>query len=241
MALSTPLDIITLALKTSGAIGVGQTPLDEDTNDSFNVLNLILSEWQINRWLVQDLIDATKTSTGAISYTVGPTGDFVFSGQRPDRVDAAFGRLIATSADSFLYPFMSREGFDRITSKSATGAPESYYYDPGLGTNGTIYFWPVPSSSYSLHVQGKANIGQFTSLTQSITLPQPYVSAMVWNLAAQLRSIYQLPPDPLVDRRAASSLQAIINSIAQVPQAIQAVPSNRQGIYSSMAGNNDAK
>lgn len=235
MTLATPLDLISLALRTSGAIGVGQTPLSEDTTDAFDILNTILSEWQLNRWLASDLIEVSHVSTGAQSYTVGPTGTFVVTGQRPDKIDSAYATplQVPTIDDLFLWPFASREGYDRVAKKTATGIPVSYFYDAGLGTNGTIYFTPIPSSSYLLYINCKANLGQFTALNQTITLPKPYITALLWNLSAQLRPIYQLPDDPQITARAAASLQTLINSIAQVPTVTTPTPANRAGIFST--------
>jgi hypothetical protein len=70
----TPLDLITLALKKAGVVGVGQTPEAEDTNDAFSDLNMMLGQWNRRRWLVYHLLDVAKVSTGAASYTVGPNG-----------------------------------------------------------------------------------------------------------------------------------------------------------------------
>lgn len=231
----TPIDIINLALKTSGIVGVGQTPSDEDANDCFTILNNLISEWQVNRWLVSDLIELTLTSTAAASYTVGPTGDFETASYRPDKIDAAFARLTSSGADTPLLPFMSREGYDRISAKASTGAPEAYFYDPAMSNgNGSIYVYPVPPTTYELHLNVKASLTQFATLTDTITLPAQYLNALQWNLAADIRPLYQLPSDPDVSFRAQRSLMAIVNSIAQVPQAVQPTPSNRAGIYSAM-------
>ena len=45
-------DIIFLALKNGGINGVGQTPMPDDVNDSFRVLNAMIAEWNLER-LVQ--------------------------------------------------------------------------------------------------------------------------------------------------------------------------------------------
>jgi hypothetical protein len=88
----TPLDIIQLALKDAGAIGIGQTPLTEDVNDSFQRLNWMVSTWARKRWLIWHLVDVAKVSTGAQSYTVGPGGDFNLA-SRPDKLHAAYVRF----------------------------------------------------------------------------------------------------------------------------------------------------
>src|ERR1700722_5997638 len=91
----TPLDIVTQALKKAGVLGVGQTPLAEDTNDAFYDLNDMIAQWARKRWLMWHLLDVPLVSTGAMSYTVGIGGNF--NTPRPDRLEAAFFRQIVPS------------------------------------------------------------------------------------------------------------------------------------------------
>ena len=227
-------DIVSFALRASGVLGVGQTALAQDTADGLFLLNTLLSEWQINRWLVYDLVTASITSTGAVSYTVGPTGTFVTNAPRPDRVDAAYATLISSGADTILYPFQSREGYDRTLAKTTTGTPERYWYDPAFGDNGIIYFVPVPSSLWQLQINIKSSLPLAPTTDTPLQLPQPYIVALIWNLARDLRPVYQEPEDPQVTARAAQSLAALVISIAQVPGAVLPRPAGRAGVYSSM-------
>jgi hypothetical protein len=232
MALVTAGDVIASALRGAGVLGVGQTADPQDTQDGLDLMNTLLTEWQINRWLVSDLVELTTASSGAASYTVGPASNFVTPAPRPDKLDAAFVRLTSSGKDTYLYPFMSREGFDRVPFKGAQGDPLAYFYDATLGPAGTVFFAPIPSLSYSLHLNVKNSLGQFAATTDVINLPQPYIVALLWNLAADLRPYFQMQEDPQVTRRAATSLTAMVNSIAQVPQMVAPLPGNRGGIYS---------
>ncbi len=234
MALSTIGDVINSALRASGVLGVGQTALPRDIADGLDLANTLLTEWQINRWLVYDLVDVAFTSTAAASYTVGPGGNFVTSAPRPDKIDAAYARLISSGKDTILYPFMAREGYDRVQNKSAVGDPCFFFYDPGLGTTGTIYFAPVPDVTFSLRLSVKSSLGQFAATTDTITLPQPYIVALLWNLAAAYRPYFQMDEDPQVSMRAQNSLLMMVNSIAQVPTAVQPAPATRAGVFSSL-------
>jgi hypothetical protein len=42
-------DIIFLSLRNSGVNGVGQTPMADDVNDSFKILNAMINEWNLQR------------------------------------------------------------------------------------------------------------------------------------------------------------------------------------------------
>jgi len=238
VTLVTAGDLVSFALRASSVNGVGQTPMAEDSNDGLVMLNTLLAEWQYNRWLVFDLVEATAAGSGAAGYTVGAAGAFVlsFAGERPDRIDAAFARLVASSTDTPLYPFQSREGYDRVASKTATGAPEAYFYDATSGSTGTIYFSPAPTASYSMRIKAKASLGQFADLTSPLNvLPRQYTAALIWNLAEVLRPLYGMPPDPTISAKAQASLLAIGGSQAQMIQAQQPTPSRRSGTFAHIA------
>lgn len=234
--MTTANDIITMALFSAGAITQGQTAAAADVNRGLFLLNTLLAEWQLYRWIVYDLLDVSLQSTGAATYQVGPTGDFVFSEQRPDKVDAVY--VDFNGVDTFCYPFMSREGFDRITFKAKTtlGSPESYFYDASTSSgNGTLYIWPIPSASCVIHVNAKAPLGQIPNLVTTITLPLQYITALVWNLAKNLRPFYGLPPDPTIEARSGETMMALANSIAQVPLITKPMDTTgRGGIFSGM-------
>jgi hypothetical protein len=226
---------VDFALRIASVNGVGQTPAAADENDCLLVLNLLISEWQMNRWLVPNLQSANITSTAAASYAVGPGGTFALSslGQRPDRIDTAFARLIATGADTYLYPFMAREGFDRVAAKASAGPPEAFFYEPVSATVGTIYFYPVPANTWQLFIKAKADLQLFVALTDNLSpYPAQYVVALLWNLAERIRPLYGMQPRPDISAMAAQSLVAIGGSTAQMIQAQQPAPSARAGVFS---------
>ena len=72
--MTTALDILNLAFKDAGILGVGQTLLDEDSNDGLTRMNMMIAQWRVKRWMVWHLVDKSVVSTGAQSYTVGQIG-----------------------------------------------------------------------------------------------------------------------------------------------------------------------
>lgn len=221
MPLTTPQDLISFSLRAIGVLGTGQSALPEDYQDALSALNAMLGEWTFERWLVYHLIDVAKVSTGAISYTVGPGGDF--DTPRPDRLEAAFFRQFVTSQPNKVdYPLrlvQAREEYNLIALKDLTSWPSVIWYDSAFPL-GVVYPWPVPQASiYEVHLSLKATLSQFTSYVQSINLPPEYIRALWTNLAIELSLIY--PGSVVSDKlagRARASLQTIRGSNTQVPR-----------------------
>ncbi len=213
----TPNDIILQALKESGVLGVGQVASAEDVNDCFFRLNLMLGQWSKKRWLVYHLVDVAKVGTGAVSYTVGPTGDFNIP--RADKVESAFVRLLnnPNPTDYPLWVTNAREDYNRVCLKSMSSFPDMVFYDADYPM-GHLYVWPLPNASYEIHITVKETLTQFTALNQVINLPPEYMGAIFYNLAARLRSAWQLPPDPSIVAFAKDALGTLRQANTQVPE-----------------------
>lgn len=238
MAVTSAADIVRLALKDAGVLGVGQSASAEDTNDVFDTLNMMLAGWSIKRWLVFHLLDMSVVSTGAISYTVGPGGDIdTGSAQRPDRLEnGCFYRqlIVSGSPNQIDYPLEileSREDYSRIALKQLSTIPQYIFYDTAMPL-GVIYPWPVPlATRYEIHIAVKDQLQQFANLADNINLPNQYYGALRYNLGATIRPLYQMPPDPTLTALALTSLNIIKNSNAQIPRLRIPVRIGRGGLY----------
>lgn len=219
--MATPLDIINTALDDAGVLGVGQTPLAEDTNKAFNKLNDMIAQWQRKRWLIPYLVDSPIISTGAQSYTVGPGGDINIA--RPDRLeDGCYLRQLINSSpnqvDNPLEIIESHETYASISLKQLTSFSNYIFYDSAYPL-GRIFPYPIPQANiYEIHILTKAILGQFTSLTQTIILPPEYKPALEWNLAQRLRVAYRFPKDEELNAMARDSLNLIRGANAQIPR-----------------------
>jgi hypothetical protein len=225
----TATDIITLALKNAGVVGQGQTAASADLTDCYNVLNLMLSEWQRRRWLIWHLVDVSCASTGASSYTIGSGGNFAVA--RPDRLEAAYARMTSGSPNQPDYPLEvidNYEDYAAIVFKSLKSVPSIVFYDAAYPT-GNLYFWPVPSSQWQLHVIVKEQIGTFPDLVTALTIPAEHLNAMVWNLTKRVLPMYGKPPRPEVDRQSAVSLSAIRNANTQIATLKMPIAIGRNG------------
>ncbi len=233
--MTTPNDIIRQALKKAAVLGVGQVPLAEDVNDAYADLQDMLGQWQRKRWLIFHLVDYAFTSTGAISYTVGPGGNFNIN-PRPDRIESAFFRQVVnqTPPNQVDYPLEiieAREDYNLIRLKQLVTFPQYVFYDSDFPT-ALAYPWPVVQSGlYEIHLTVKATLGQFTSLAQTINLPLEYFAALKFNLAVRLRQAYQLPIDEALVGLAKDSLNVIRNANTQIPRLQMPADLARHSLY----------
>jgi hypothetical protein len=192
--MTTAVDLITLALKDIGALGIGQAISAEDTADALATLNMMLGQWQGERLSVYHLVDTAIPSTGAQSYTVGAGGNFNI--QRPIAINAAYARLNAGSATPIDYPIAiidSREDYSRIALKALQSFPSYVYYDPAFPL-GNLIFYPVPNNTFELHIVTMEALPQFAAPATVVSLPPEYMAAIRYNLALYLAPSYQIEP-----------------------------------------------
>lgn len=214
----TPLDIITLALKTANVVGVGQTPSAEDTNDAFNLLNMLLAQLQRRRYFVYQLITTGLQATGAQSYTVGVGGNFNIP--RPAKIESAFFRLLTTGPQPVDYPLeilRAQEDYNKIGLKSLNAFPRYAFYDMGYPL-GNLFVWPIPNNTYEIFITTMLQLQQFQTVNDTIALPPEYAAALMWNLVPELYAFYGLPSNPDVVKKAEATLRIIEEANAAIPQ-----------------------
>ena len=229
--------VITLALKAAGILGQGQTATADMTQTAFDTLNAMVAQWSVKRGLVYELVNATKACTGAKTYTVGPSGDFAFS-TRPNLIESAFVSLnygTPGQTDVPLDILEAREDYNRLSMKSIGNFPYIAFYDNAY-PNGLLYAWPVPSPLYTLTVTAKLPLVQFAGTSQDINLPPEYQEALIWNLAARLRPLYQLDADATIIGLARAALSAIRQANAQVPLMSMPAGVQRGGRFNVYSG-----
>lgn len=154
-------DIITLALKEAGVLGVGQTALAEDINDCLTLFQRMIAQWQKKRWIVPSLYDLAMVGNGKVSNPIGP-GQY-WNAQRPDKIQAAYfiqsGVNAGANAVSFnLIPIFSYENYAQLALKQLASWPQYFFYDNQY-PNGNVFIWPIPDATYEIHLVLKSPIG----------------------------------------------------------------------------------
>jgi hypothetical protein len=214
---TTPSDIINLALKTANVIGVGQTPLAQDTNDCFNQLNMMMAQWQRRRYMVYNLVTVGLQATGALTYSVGTGGDFNIT--RPVKLESAFFRMNKNTPLPVDYPLevlRAQEDYNRISIKNLNAFPQYAYYNTGFPL-GELYIWPVPNNQYEIFISVMVQLEAFQTINDQIVLPPEYLDALHWNLARRICVMYGLPITPELTGYAEASMRAIEEVNSQIP------------------------
>lgn len=216
--MTTPSDICNMALLDSGIVGQGQIASSADINNAFTRLQWMMSNWTRRRWLVYHLVTTVVVSTGAQTYSLGPSQQFNLP--RIDRIESAFLRQTNTSlpVDYPLDILQSMEDYNRIRLKTLTSFSGAIFYDSGW-PNGTIYPWPIPLASiYSLGITTKADLPAYVTLADDLQLPPEYQEPLYTNLVVRLRAAYQMPADPVMIGLAKASLETLRTANAQIPR-----------------------
>jgi hypothetical protein len=166
----TARDIITLAMKEAGVLGVGQTLLSEDINDGMTYLRRMMSVWQKKRWLVPALYDLAMPGNNLISNKIGP-GQY-WNAARPDKIQSAYIIQQVEGGTPVSIPcklIFSYEDYSRIVVKNLNSMPYSVFYD-GAYPYGNVFFFPIPDETYECHLILKGNINwQQQILTGQLT------------------------------------------------------------------------
>lgn len=229
--MTTPIELMNLALKQAGVLGLGQTATAEDTADTFKLLNMMLAQWSIRRNIVHQILDTAFIGTGASTYTVGPGSQFNMA--RPARVVGAFCRQLTTPGLPVDYPLeliQSATEFGRIPLKDMSSMPMAVWYDPQFPV-GVLHVWPVPNNSYEVHIQTLSPITAFATPYDDIVLPPEYEEAIMYNLAGRLCLFYQIPVPQGLPGLASAALEALRAANIQAGQLHMPAGLSRRGTY----------
>lgn len=217
-----PLDIINRALISIGALAPGETLEAVLATDAFNMLNMMLDSWSNDSFTVNSINEITANIAGSTDWTIGPTGTIV-STQRPLNINSAFVRVANID-----YPvqILNVEQYELIGLKQLNGAwPKALFYNSGT-PNGLIKFWPLPASG-QIHLFCDLLFTKFSTLYDTVQIPQGYEMAMVWNLAELMMPGYGVTNPAItsmVSKNAARFLGTLKSTNMQPQQTVQFDP-----------------
>lgn len=178
----TSRQVVTAALKLVGAVGIGQTPSAEDATEALLQLNLCLKTWgtEPRLWITTTGTQALTASQG--SYVLSAARRIIGVRRRTSNVDTPLMEI-------------SRQEYDEFPTKSQTGVPFQYYFDPQRSVR-TLYVINVPdagtASSTSLVYTYQRVIEDSDTLDDDPDVPQEWLEALIYAVAARLTVPYSL-------------------------------------------------
>lgn len=217
--MTTARDIVTLAFKEAGILGVGQTLLAQDVNDGFTYLYNMAMLWQRKRWLIPALMRVNALGNNAVSNTIG-TGGY-YNIKRPDKIQSGYFVQVNTGPTPVSMPLrqiFSYEDYVKIAIKDLNTFPTHFFYDNAWTAGfGNVFIYPIPSASYRIYLLIKSQLGFPTDLDSVFELPEEYLEALHYNLAIRLCSGYDIEPKESTKKLAKNALQTVRNANVQIP------------------------
>lgn len=186
----TSRQVVSTALEVTGALQIGETASAEDAALALKHLNLMLKTWSTDPALFIRAEGSVTLVASTASYTASPVS-------LARRIVGA--RRRTSSIDTSLGEPMSRQEYLDTPNKSQTGMPVSFYFDPQRSTR-TLYVWPVPdatiAASTTVRIDYHRVLEDSDSLDNDPDVPQEWLEAMIYGLAARLSVIPGYCADP---------------------------------------------
>lgn len=234
MAVTSAVDLITLALKQIRVLGVGDTLSDEDAQDSLAVLNMMMESWSLGKlYIYEEKLYSFPFVNGQPSYTVGPGGDFAMD-DRPLKLTSAYTQ--SQSISYYMTILTDAAQYDALVNKGVVVSyPTLVWYEQTYPL-GTLHFWPVPNGN-TVFLRFWEQLQQFSSLATTIALPIGYKECMLFNLAISLAGQFGIEPPASVVSKAQTSMARLkrYNIKAQAMTSEAAYMNRRTNRYNIMS------
>lgn len=204
----TALDIITIALKLTEAIGEDQSPTAQEAADGLSILNDMIDDWSTQSLAVWGQENQTfATINGQDTYTVGVGGDW--NTDRPVSIDAPAYSTI----DQVTFPCIpiAQDQYNLIAFKAQQMQWPQYYLFINEYPLAKIKLWPVPNAVTPITFSINRVLTQAATLVTALSFPPGYAQAFKYNLAIRLAPLFgrSISDYPDVERLATTSLAHI--------------------------------
>jgi hypothetical protein len=201
--MSTVKAVLTKALKVAKVVGLGREAGGSIIIDALGYMNDMLSVWSNKPNAIHFITRETLTLTASDGdYSIG-TGA-TLNTTRPIQI---FDSTMTVSGSEYPVKIKERRDYDCIADKTTTGRPHMMYYEP-TAPYGTLYFYFVPDSNYTLNLKSLKPFPTY-ALADDMGLPPGYEAAIVYNLAMVLGDIIGKPLTQVNAGIAASTLNAL--------------------------------
>ena len=230
-------DLINGALRLIGMLAEGETPSAGTSADALVAMQQMIDSWNTERLSIFTTQEQVFTwPAGALSRTLGPTGDFI--GNRPIQLDDSTYFIDPSSGISYGIKIINQQQYDGIAVKTVTSSYPQVMWINTNYPNLDLHIYPVPTRSLEWHFISVDPLDQPAALGTSLAFPPGYLRAFRYNLACEIAPEFGVEPSPQVQRIAMSSKRNLkrINN----PEDVMALPYSIVGTrqrYNIFAGN----
>jgi NADH:ubiquinone oxidoreductase subunit B-like Fe-S oxidoreductase len=181
-------NVLTVSAITSGAISLGMTITGTGIQTGTKITGFLTG--------AGGNVNEVGTYQLNISQNVSSTTINAFY-QRPLSINSAFVRINTSQSGVPIlnggldYPvaILNVEDYEMIGLKTLNGPwPKALYYQP-TETLGNIFVWPNPAQG-EMHIFADTLFSQYTSINDTMLLPQGFESCLEWCLAERLMPQY---------------------------------------------------
>jgi len=236
-ATATAADIINGAMRLIGMLAEGETPSAAAGADALLAMQQMIDSWNTERLSVYTTQEQVFTwPAGALSRTLGPTGDFV--GNRPIQLDDSTYFIDPTTGVSYGIKIINQQQYDGIAVKTVTSTyPQVMWINTNF-PNIDMHIFPVPFRALEWHFISVSELEQPATMSTALYFPPGYLRAFRYNLACEIAPEFGVEPSPQVKRIAMTSKRNLkrINSPEDVMSIPYSIVGTRQR-YNVFAGN----
>ena len=230
-------DQINGALRLIGQLAEGETPSAATSQDALTAMNQMIDSWSTERLAVFSTQDQVFSwPPGAISRTLGPTGNFV--GNRPILLDDSTYFKDPSSGISFGIKIINQQQYDGIAVKTVTSTYPQVIWINMDYPNIDMYIYPVPTKVLEWHFISVTELDQPATLATVLSFPPGYLRAFRYCLACEIAAEFGVEPSPQVSRIAMTSKRNLkrINNPDDIMSLPYSIVGTRQR-YNIFAGN----
>lgn len=181
-------DVVSSALEELFIVVGNETADDADMAKGLRRLRLMLRTWGAlgpRLWL--ETQQSVTLVAGTSTYTLSPRVTSVFDAERRSSANNDTPMRI-----------LSREEYNRLPNKTATGAPYALWPDRQYDqTQVTVYPVPQTGTTDTLQLGVREVIQDVTELTENVHIPPEWSECVVLNLAVRLAPTFEAQVNPV--------------------------------------------
>jgi len=209
----TVLDLVTRAMFDLGILQEGEVPTPQQASDGLSALNDWIDGLAPQFLTVYAVTRTTWTLDSSTSYTVGTGGDVNIARPTSPQAIENIGYInnnFDPAVEVQLGPCLTEDAYAAIPIKDYENPYPTNFYYSATWPLGTLIPFPIPTASLLEGViYTKTAVTEFTSLTQSVSVPPGYRRYFRTNLALEVAPVFSVQPSPVLVRMAQQSEETI--------------------------------